>query len=70
MRSTKEVLKMLNNSAVLPLWPEVGGDILGLSRNGAYQAAQRGDIKTVDMGRLKKVPTAWLRRKLELDEKR
>jgi hypothetical protein len=67
--STKEVRKLLEGSAVLRLWPEVGGDILGLSRNGAYQAAQRGDIKTVDMGRLKKVPSAWLRRKLELDER-
>jgi hypothetical protein len=70
MRSMREVRKLLEGSAVLPLWPEAGGDILGLSRNATYDAAQRGDIKTVGMGRLKKVPTAWLRRKLELDDKR
>jgi hypothetical protein len=66
--SMKEVRKLLDSCALLPLWPEAGGDILGLSRNAAYAAAQRGDIKTVDMGRLRKVPTAWLRQILGLDE--
>ena len=30
-------------------------------------AAERGEIPTVDFGRLKRVPTAWLRRKLGLE---
>jgi hypothetical protein len=34
----------------------------------SYDAAARGDIKTVRFGRLKRVPTAWLRQKLGLDE--
>jgi hypothetical protein len=68
MSSTKEARKLLESNAVLRLWPEVGS-ILGLSRGATYDAAARGDIKTVDMGRLKKVPSAWLRRKLELDER-
>jgi hypothetical protein len=67
--SMKEVRKLLDGSAVLPLWPEVGS-ILGLSRGATYDAAAKGDIRTVDMGRLKKVPTPWLRQILGLDEKR
>lgn len=43
-------------------------NILNLSRGATYDAAKRGDIKTVSFGRLKPVPTAWLRKKLELDE--
>jgi hypothetical protein len=68
MSSTKEVRKLLDGSAVLRLWPEVGG-ILGLSRGATYDAAAKGDIRTIHVGRLLKVPSAWLRRKLELDER-
>jgi hypothetical protein len=66
--STKEVRKLLESRALLPLWPEVGKNILGLSRGGTYDAAQRGDIKTVRLGRLKRVPSVWLKSKLGLDE--
>jgi hypothetical protein len=62
-----DIQKMLRDNAVLPLWPEVGR-ILGLSRSSVYKGAEDGSIKTVPFGRLKKVPTAWLRRKLEMDE--
>ncbi|MGY4237309.1 hypothetical protein ACVIIW_006256 [Bradyrhizobium sp. USDA 4449] len=46
---------------------EVGRIIFGLSRNGSYDAAKRGDIPTIKIGRLLKVPTAPLRRQLGLD---
>jgi hypothetical protein len=61
-----EIQKMLDQTVTLPLWPETGS-IMGLSRNSTYAAAGRGEIKTIRIGRLLKVPTAWLRRKLELD---
>jgi hypothetical protein len=67
MPSTDEVRKLLDSRALLPLWPEVGG-ILGLCRNATYDAAARGDIRTVRLGRLKRVPSAWLKAKLGLDE--
>ena len=35
--------------------PEAGAK-LGLSRNGAYAAAKRGDIPTIKIGRLIRVP--------------
>jgi len=62
-----EVRRLLNENAVLPLWPQTG-KMLNLSRGGTYAAAARGDIKTIQLGRLKRVPSAWLKAKLGLDE--
>jgi hypothetical protein len=66
--NSAEVRRLLESRALLPLWPEVGKDILGLSRGATYDAAQRGDIKTIRLGRLKRVPSLWLKSKLGLDE--
>jgi hypothetical protein len=58
---------LLKDNAVLPLWPETG-EMFGLCRAATYAAAQRGDIRTIRIGRLLKVPTAWLRQRLELKD--
>jgi hypothetical protein len=45
------------------------GRALGIKgRNQSYEAARRGEIKTMRFGRTLRVPTAWLRRRLMLDE--
>lgn len=44
------------------------GRALGLSRNASYEAAARGEIETIRFGRRMVVPTAWLRRVLQLDQ--
>ena len=62
-----EIKKLLDDNLSLPLWPEAG-KVLGLKRGTTCAAARAGDIKTVRFGRLLKVPTAWLRQKLDLDE--
>jgi hypothetical protein len=36
--------------------PEAGRKYFGMSRGASYEAAKRGDIPTVDVGRLKFVP--------------
>jgi hypothetical protein len=36
--------------------PEAGRKYLGLSRNGSYAAADRGEIPVIQIGRLKRVP--------------
>jgi excisionase family DNA binding protein len=45
--------------------PEAGR-LLGLSRNGAYAAAQRGEIPTIRIGRLLLVPKGPFHRMVEL----
>jgi excisionase family DNA binding protein len=37
--------------------PEAGA-LLGLNRNASYEAAKRGDIPTISIGKLKRVPKA------------
>jgi excisionase family DNA binding protein len=44
--------------------PEAGR-LLGIGRNAAYEAARRGDIPTIRIGRLLRVPVVALERKLE-----
>ena len=61
-----EIERKLRDNVVLPLWPDTG-EALDLRRNATYAAAARGEIETINFGRLKKVPTAWLRRKLGLE---
>ncbi|MDQ3476864.1 MAG: helix-turn-helix domain-containing protein [Actinomycetota bacterium] len=51
----------------LDLWPETGR-YLGLSKCSTYDAAHRGEIPTIRIGRRLLVPTAALRRLLELDD--
>jgi hypothetical protein len=45
--------------------PEAGA-MVGLSRNGAYDAANRGEIPVLEFGRKKVVPNAVWDRKLGL----
>jgi excisionase family DNA binding protein len=44
--------------------PEAGA-MLGLTRNGSYAAAKRGDIPTIKLGKLLKVPKAAFHKLLE-----
>ena len=45
--------------------PEAGRRYFGLCRNGAYDAAKRGDIPTIRIGRLLRVPVRALERMLD-----
>ena len=45
--------------------PEAGQKYSDLGRNSAYEAARRGDIPTIKIGRLLRVPIMALDRKLE-----
>ncbi len=45
--------------------PEAGRKYYGLSRNAAYEAARRGEIPTIPVGRLLRVPTRLMERKLD-----
>ena len=45
--------------------PEAGRVYFSLGRNASYEAARRGDIPTIRIGRLLRVPVVALERKLE-----
>jgi hypothetical protein len=45
--------------------PKAGREYFGLGRNASYEAARRGDIPTIKIGRLLKVPIVAMERKLE-----
>ncbi|MGI8680652.1 MAG: helix-turn-helix domain-containing protein [Mycobacteriales bacterium] len=57
-----------NDRPTLPVWPDTGL-ILGLSKASTYDAVARGDIPSIRIGRRLLVPTAALRRMLQLDGK-
>jgi hypothetical protein len=48
--------------------PDAGRIYFGLGRNAAYAAAARGDIPTIRIGRLLKVPIAAIEKKLQQAE--
>jgi hypothetical protein len=44
--------------------PEAGRRYFDLGRNASYEAARRGDIPTIRIGRLLRVPIVQMERKL------
>jgi Helix-turn-helix domain len=45
--------------------PEAGKRYFGLSRNGSYDAAARGEIPTIKIGKLLRVPVRALEKLLD-----
>lgn len=45
--------------------PAAGKKYFSLSRNGSYDAAARGEIPTIKVGRLLRVPVRAMERKLD-----
>jgi excisionase family DNA binding protein len=45
--------------------PDAGARYFGLSRNGAYEAARRGELPVIRIGRLMRVSVAALERMLD-----
>ena len=50
--------------------PDAGRIYYGLSRNGSYEAAKRGDIPTIKIGRLLRVPVRALEEMLNAAPRR
>ena len=60
----EEMAKLLSNPT---LTIAEAGKIFGMCRNAAYAAAAKGEIPTIRIGRLLKVPTAVVRKQLGLE---
>jgi hypothetical protein len=55
------------NEEIVPLTmsvPDAGWKYFGLSRKGSYAAAARGEIPTIKVGRLLRVPTILMEERL------
>ncbi len=50
----------------VPVWPTAAA-ALGISKSSAYEAARSGELPTIRVGKRLLVPTAALRRMLQLD---
>jgi hypothetical protein len=65
-RSGREIMEATTPEAPLTLSvPEAGKKYFGLGRNASYAAAERGDIPTVKIGKLLRVPVRALERMLD-----
>jgi hypothetical protein len=67
--TSDEIKEALEKKLTVEIWPTAGSAI-GVSRNSAYEAVRRGDIPVIQIGRTKRVTTAWLRERLGLEHKR
>jgi excisionase family DNA binding protein len=56
---------MTNEAPLTISVPEAGEKYLGLSRNGSYDAAARGEIPTIKVGRLLRVPVRAMEKMLD-----
>jgi Helix-turn-helix domain len=59
------VSKVSNVTPITISVPEAGKRYFGLCRNAAYDAAARGEIPTIKIGRLLRVPVRALERMIE-----
>ena len=57
-----------NESRLTISVPVAGERYFALSRNGSYEAAKRGDIPTIRIGKLLRVPVRALERMLEMKD--
>jgi hypothetical protein len=63
MRNESEKQKAADEPLTLSV-PAAGKRYYDLSRSGSYAAAKRGEIPTIKVGRLLKVPVAGMNRRM------
>lgn len=63
----QEVVTMTGDETPLTMSvPEAGKKYFDLSRDGSYRAAERGEIPTIRVGRLLRVPVRAMERLLDI----
>lgn len=64
--STNSTLPLAEERPTIPLWPDAGR-AYDLGRSASYEAAKRGDIPCIRIGRRWVAVTALVRKQLGLD---
>ena len=62
----EEAIREVMSKPLVDLWPTTA-TLLDLSRSGVYDAADRGELDMIHIGRLRKVISASLRKQLEIE---
>jgi hypothetical protein len=62
----EEAIEEVMRKPLVDLWP-TAATLLDLSRSGVYDAAQRGEVDTLSIGRLRKAVSASLRKQLKME---
>src|SRR5262245_52271627 len=66
----KQIIEAIETRTTVDVWP-IAGPALGYrSKSASYDAAAKGWIKVIELGRRKPVPTSWLRQVLGLGKRR
>ena len=60
------LMRLLTEEVSIPV--EVAGEALGVGRSAAYSAIRNGEIPSIRIGRRITVPTAAIRRMLQIEE--
>jgi hypothetical protein len=63
-----DLRERLKAELTVPLWPDAA-KALGIGRQHAYERANSGEICVIKIGRVLRVPTAWLRRVLQMEDR-
>jgi excisionase family DNA binding protein len=66
-----DTMKKVPDASLIPETPTCSVPdacrVLGISKSSGYEAIKRGEMKVIEMGRSKRVITAWLRKILEIE---
>jgi hypothetical protein len=62
----KEILRDIKTKPTVPLWPHAGA-AYDLSRGATYQAAHRGEIEVVRIGKSIRAVSAAIRKRLHIE---
>jgi len=66
----KEIIDAILTRPTVEVWPFAGPPLGYRSKSASYDAARKGLIRTLEMGRKRPVPTPWLRQVLGLQTRR
>jgi hypothetical protein len=66
----KEIMHAIETRPTVEVWPIAGPALGYMSKSAAYDAARKGLIRCIEIGRKRPVPTPWLRHVLGLDARR
>jgi hypothetical protein len=64
MMKPNEILEKLERDGAVTCSIIEAGQVLGVSKNSAYAAARADEIRTIQIGQLRRVPLAWLKQQV------